>query len=157
MEMKSWCPSRVYIYCGTTKHMTEIRQLSLGYLIFLFFSGFFLTFLQRETEGRFCCRGHPFCPLWRNMYTDIDIFKEDINLFFKWQRRKTKRTELWESFGKMLLKCLGRLSKLGMGAKGRKNNQRHLLISSRYLITDNMPTETDSATSGHTVCENREE
>lgn len=90
------------------------------------------------------------------MYTDIDIFKEDINFFLNDKEGKQRE----QNSGKALEKCrscLGRLSKLGMGAKGRKNNQRHLLISSHYLITDSMPTETDSATSGHTVHENREE
>lgn len=91
------------------------------------------------------------------MYTDIDIFKEDINFFFLNDKEGKQREQNSGKLWKMSLKCLGRLSKLGMGAKGRKNNQRHLLISSHYLITDNMPTETDSATSGRTVCENKRE
>lgn len=87
-----WCPpTSVYLLWHNATHDWDTST-------FIWDTWFcFFVFLQRETEGRFCCRGHPFCPLWRNMYTDIDIFKEDINFFFNWQRRKTKRSELWEA------------------------------------------------------------
>lgn len=66
----------VYLLWHNATHDWDTTTL-IGILDFFFF----LDILQRETEGRFCCRGHPFCPLWRNMYTDIDIFKEDIIFF----------------------------------------------------------------------------
>lgn len=65
--------------------------------------------MQRETEGRFCCRGHPFCPLWRNMYTDIDIFKEDINFFLndkEGKQREQNSGELWKNVIKMSRKAV---------------------------------------------------
>ncbi len=111
------------------QHVAEIHQLSLGYLIFFCF---FWTFCKERTKATgFAVEVIVLPTVKINMYTDIDIFKEDINTFL-WNDKegnKEKRTlgNLRDVI-EMTEKAVVDTPKLGMGAKGRADVPQYQVI-----------------------------
>lgn len=102
-------------------HMAEIHQLSLD-----------TWFFEERTKATGFAVEVILLPTVKiNMYTDIDIFKEDINTFL-WNDKegnKEKRTlENLRDVIEMSEKAVVDTPKLGMGAKGRADTPRYQVL-----------------------------